>query len=333
MVHPRGAASSWTARRHLLVLLPLAAIGGHWLGGVSSGPGPVGWSDLHAGLLLLVGGPLAAAWVLGDRQRRAMHASMQATIDAQHLAVAELQRTEALKTELLSIVSHEFRTPLTGIMGFSRTLQAQIASGTASPEAAALALDRIERNSHRLARVVGNMLAVSTDVDLVNTADHDLRPTVQRVVRELSSVSGGDTSVVTDIPDDLTVHSSAEHLRLILTNLVDNAIKFADRGTVATVRAREVGDQVTLTFSNEGPPIPEEMADRIFAPFVQVDSTETRRYEGLGLGLHVVRRLCSAYGGELELLCQGRTVVLAITLPAGRDRPVQLHSHVDVATS
>jgi signal transduction histidine kinase len=311
--------AGWLARHRLLVLLPVVAVTAHWVGGLRVQPDPRRWAALHVALLVVVGLGTALARIEGERERRAIHTSMQATIDAQRAAVAELRRTEALKTQLLSIVNHEFRTPLTGILGFSKTLQAQIAAGSASPDAVATGLDRIQRNSTRLARVVGNMLAVATDVELVNVADHGLRDAVTRVVREVDP--SGASEVVLDVPPGLVVRSAAEHLRLVLVNLVDNAVKFADPGTVVAVRARAVGDQVTLTVANDGPPIPDAMASRIFAPFVQVDSSETRRYEGLGLGLHVVHRICAAYGGELELLRQGRTVVLATTLPAGAHGP------------
>lgn len=250
-------------------------------------------------------------------------------VEAQRAALERLRETERLKDNLLAVVSHEFRTPLTAIIGFAQTLRRSAGSGALAPETVEMAAERIERNGLRLSRLIGNMLAATMDVEPDTGRYYPVRDTIDAIVGELSSALDTDIPVEVEVPSEVTARMSREHLRLLLSNLIDNGMKFADEGSALNIKGRIAGDEVALTFTNRGPEIPEEMREQIFAPFVQVDLSDTRPYDGVGLGLHVVRKLCDAHGGGLAVRCQDGLVVLGVTVPAGPSGPIGLAGETD----
>ena len=101
----------------------------------------------------------------------------------------------------------------------------------------------------------------------------------------------------------------------MLLNLVDNAVKFGAHGTTIDVRLRAHGDQAEIEVSNVASPIDAAELDRLFQPFVQEDSSDTRTVDGIGLGLHVVRRLLRAYDGTIAVGHRDDRVVFTARLP------------------
>ena len=261
-------------------------------------------------------------WRFSEADQLVGEASMQEMVAVQRTMLSRMQDTERLKDELLAVVSHEFRTPLTAIIGFSQTLRRSASMGQLPAEMVELSADRIERNGLRLSRLIGNMLAATMDVEPHTERYFPIRATIERLVEEFAGGEDGATDVEVDVPEDMTARMSREHLRLLLGNLVDNGMKFADPGTALRIRGRTAGEEIALVFTNHGPEVPEHMREQIFARFVQVDLSDTRPHDGIGLGLHVVRKLCDAHGGSLELRCQDGLVVLGVTLPAGPARVV-----------
>ncbi len=278
---------------------------------------PLLFLGLH--LLLLLGASVlhVVLWRESEREQQVGEESMRELVEVQRTMLERMSRTEELKDSLLAVVSHEFRTPLTAIIGFAQTLRYAAAGDRLPTEMVALSADRIERNGLRLSRLIGNMLAATMDIEPHLEREHAVHEVIDQIVTELSSSTDDVTPVSVDIPEDLTALMSRDHLRLLLGNLVDNGMKFADPDTTLRITGAEAGDEVVLVFTNHGPEIPESMREQIFARFVQVDLSDTRTYDGVGLGLHVVRKLCDAYGGGLELRCQDGLVVLGVTVPGG----------------
>ena len=261
-------------------------------------------------------------WRFSEADQLVGEASMQEMVAVQRSMLSRMQDTERLKDELLAVVSHEFRTPLTAIIGFSQTLRRSASMGQLPAEMVELSADRIERNGLRLSRLIGNMLAATMDVEPHTERYFPISATIERLVEEFGGDDDGTTEVEVDVPEDRTARRAREHRRLRLGNLVANGMKFADPGTPLRIRGRVAGDEIALVFTNHGPEVPEHMREQIFARFVQVDLSDTRPHDGIGLGLHVVRKLCDAHGGSLELRCQDGLVVLGVTLPAGPARVV-----------
>ena len=109
----------------------------------------------------------------------------------------------------------------------------------------------------------------------------------------------------------------AEALRLVVVNLLGNALKYATPLTTVRVAARPAGPaRLAVSVTNAGPPITAADRERIFEPFVQLDSSLTRSASGVGLGLHIVRRLVESYGGTVEVDSADGLVTFTIVIPA-----------------
>ena len=109
----------------------------------------------------------------------------------------------------------------------------------------------------------------------------------------------------------------AEALRLVVVNLLGNAFKYATPLTTVRVAARPAGPSLlAVSVSNAGPPITAADRERIFEPFVQLDSSLTRSASGVGLGLHIVRRLVESYGGTVDVSSADDLITFTVTVPA-----------------
>jgi PAS domain S-box-containing protein len=208
------------------------------------------------------------------------------------------------KTQFLAVISHELRTPLTGVIGFADLL----GSGVLGPlaERQQQALHRITASSWGLVQIIDQILTYSrTEVgreqvhaqvlDLV-----DLAREVSSLLEPEATRCGIDLAVSSSQPA-IPLHSDAGKVRQILTNMVGNAVKFTDTGTVAvSVSASEDG-MAEVTIRDTGPGIRAEQLESIFEPFTQGDQSNTREKGGTGLGLSVSRRLARLLGGDVTV--------------------------------
>jgi signal transduction histidine kinase len=220
-----------------------------------------------------------------------------------------------LKDDFVAVASHEVRTPLTSIIGYAKTLRRPEFADDRSAREEFLAA--IERQGDRLHRLVGNLLAAShLEEDRVGHAGAPV--SVQAVTDEvLAAVGARAHRVRVFLPQDLPdVVTDQNRLELILSNLVDNALKFSPEGTPVDVGARRVGNNLELWVSDRGIGIEGEHLNRIFDRFYQVDSSVTRRYAGVGLGLHLVHELTQSLGGDVGVLsAPGSGTTFTVSLP------------------
>lgn len=244
--------------------------------------------------------------------------------DSDQRQLAEGRRElDRLKAQLLAVVSHEFRTPLAGIIGLSETLQRS--AGRLDEATTAEVTGHISANARKLARLVDNVLAAAGPVLAEPAAATPLRTVVDEVVAEVrrDHVEAIPDLVVTGA-EDTAAAVKDEHLRLLLWNLVDNAVKFANPCEPVVIAIASAGPDVEVTASNVGATIPDGLEEQLFEPFTQVDSSDTRPHDGLGLGLYVVRRILAAYDGTIALQHdEGRTTV-SVRLPAAAVRTLTL---------
>jgi two-component system, sensor histidine kinase ChiS len=216
---------------------------------------------------------------------------------------AELQRLDQLKDEFLANTSHELRTPLNGIIGIAESL---IDGATGPlPNETRFNLSLIVSSGRRLANLVNDILDFSK---LRNeTIELQIKPVEMRaiasVVLTLSQPLLGqkDLQLINTISPDLpTVNADENRVQQILHNLVGNAIKFTDSGTVE-ISARVVDNQLAISVTDTGIGIPEDKLDRIFESFEQADGTIARQYGGTGLGLAITKKLVELHGGEIAV--------------------------------
>lgn len=274
------------------------------------------WLRAAVGELLILATATAnlANWRLNEDSRAEAERSFRQLYEGQRAVVRELQQSQRLKDELYNVVSHELRTPLTGILGFGELLLTRDdrLSSTQRKEH----LGRILREARRLQRVVDNLVYSSKVIQQDGSAAADLHGVVGAVIEDLQDVPGRERlDLEVDLPPITEVAMPAEALRLVMVNLLGNALKYATPLTTVRVAAGLTGELLEVSVSNAGPPITPADRKRIFEPFVQLDSSLTRNASGVGLGLHIVRRLVESYGGTVAADSGDGLVTFTVAVP------------------
>jgi len=216
--------------------------------------------------------------------------------------VTEIRRLETVRRDFVANVSHELRTPVASICSATETL---LAGALNDASAATKFVEMIERNSERLRHLVEDLL----DLSRIESQEYKLEreaievfPMVERSLSLLQpKAQRGRVRTDQEIPSGLPqVRADQRALEQVLTNLVDNGIKYCPPGSRVVVRARPEGEHL-LRFSVEdsGPGIPERDLPRIFERFYRVDAGRSREMGGTGLGLSIVKHLVEAMGGEV----------------------------------
>jgi signal transduction histidine kinase len=218
--------------------------------------------------------------------------------------VARLEELDQLKSDFVATVSHELKTPLTAIIGAAKTVSRK---GTAmEPEQHASFLEMIERQGQRLLRLVEDILTTSqieSGAPRMRRELVDLRHLADEVIVDLhdAKVGFGRTVEVEAQPETPRAWGDAVGLRHILSNLVENALKYSPPSSKVIVKVIETLDEARLEVTDEGEGISDEKLQEIFDRFRQIDSSSTRRVGGFGLGLFIVKNLVDAHGGEIEV--------------------------------
>ncbi len=214
--------------------------------------------------------------------------------------VDQLRELNRMKGEFVAVVSHELRTPITAMIGFVKTLrQPQFADDPILREEF---LERMERQGNRLVGLVENLLTTSRlESDQLSISIG--RVSFEDLCRETVEGLGTDAErIVTSVPDDIPVlHTDRQLLGRVLTNLLDNAIKYSPEDEPCELGARADGDDLVFWVRDRGIGIDREEVGRIFDRFYQVDSSSTRRFRGAGLGLSMVRDLVRHLGGTVTV--------------------------------
>ena len=214
--------------------------------------------------------------------------------------ISDRQKVDRIKSEFISIVSHELRSPLTSIRG-SLGL---IASGkmVELPEKAQLLLETAVRNTDRLARLINDIL----DVERLETARPRLQQTattttelVRQAMDSVKMIAEEAGVFVRYQVDHLAAQVDPERVVQVLTNLVSNAIKFSESGAYVTVAAAQDVEAIRFSVTDTGRGIPPEKLDMIFDRFQQADSSDIRSKGGSGLGLTIARAIVRQHGGRI----------------------------------
>jgi signal transduction histidine kinase len=277
----------------------------------------LGWM---LGVPIVAGGRLHGVLATADRVGRAPNESVRRLAEAvadragpalQNAQLwSDLQERMArerdaqrIKDDFLSIVSHELRTPLTSIQGYSQLLEGRLAGEHAGESKEMAHLRVIRSQVGRMRRLVDDLLDVSR-IDRrggvsIETADFDLAEEVRGAVARLQREHPNrpvDQSVVGSIP----VHADRDRIDQVLTNLLDNAVKYSPDGGPIRVVAERRGGEAEVRVSDTGVGISPEHRDHVFERFYQADGDDgRRRFGGLGLGLYISRAIIDAHGGRI----------------------------------
>jgi signal transduction histidine kinase/CheY-like chemotaxis protein len=226
---------------------------------------------------------------------------MEHALEAMRQAKDEAERASRAKTEFVSRMSHELRTPLNAIIGF-----AELLGGEALPDSQRNYVDSINNSGRHLMELINAVLdhaKIEAGGLTLERIDFNLPAAIEAVrciVFERAASRG--LHFVADIAADLPERVVGDPIRLrqILINLLINAVKFTEKGTVELRVAVDEG-QLVFSIRDSGIGMDEETLEKLFQPFVQADETISRRYGGTGLGLLITKELVTAMGGSVEV--------------------------------
>jgi two-component system phosphate regulon sensor histidine kinase PhoR len=257
--------------------------------------------------------------------------SEQGQMFAVFVDVTEMRKLESMRRDFVANVSHELRTPVTAIRSAAETLQ------TGRPEDPAMLdmfLGIIERNAARLQDLVEDVL------DLSRIESRELNLHFESL--ELGTLFGQVLSLFRERADrkgielvnegaGTRVRGDRRALEHVLTNLVDNAVKYCGKGAHVRLIAAELGEQVMLSVADDGPGIESRHLPRIFERFYRVDAGRSRELGGTGLGLSIVKHLVEAQGGSVQVDSRpGQGTTFSFTLKKG-ERELQAAAQAAVA--
>ena len=235
----------------------------------------------------------------------------------EQVARQEAERANQMKDEFLAILSHELRTPLNAILGWSRLLRVK----KFDEETIDKALETIERNAKSQAQLIEDILDVSRILrGKLNLNKHPIRleSVIELAIDSLQPLAEEKSIVLelTSSPNIGEVIGDSDRLQQIVWNLLSNAIKFTPEEGKVEVRLESVGDEAQIQIIDNGIGIEPDFLPYVFDRFRQADSSTTRSYGGLGLGLAIVRHLVEQHGGKVYAENNpGEGAKFTVTLP------------------
>ncbi len=222
-------------------------------------------------------------------------------------AQAKAENANEAKSDFLANMSHEIRTPMTSIMGFADLLAEQVSTAETREEVAI-----IRRNGQHLLEIVNDILDISKieagklEIENIVCSPRQIVDEVTALCQVRAVAKGLALSANFDGKIPETIHTDPTRFRQILFNLVGNAIKFTELGSVCVVARCLTDDlrhaQFQVDVVDTGIGMTSEQVARLFQPFMQADCSTTRRHGGTGLGLSISKRLAQMLGGDIEVI-------------------------------
>ena len=266
-------------------------------------------------------------------ERKKAELRLQEALREAQEAKREADHANRRKDEFLATVSHELRTPLTSIIGWLRMMR----EGMLDRATLGKALETIERNAQSQAQLIEDLLDISKIISgkmqlkvqlldmssIINTSVEAIKPAA-----EAKSIR---FQIITDLGVS-PVSGDEERIKQVVWNLLSNAVKFTPAGGQVQVRLEEVDSYVELTVSDSGQGIKPEFLSHVFERFTQADSSITRAFGGLGVGLAIAKSIVELHGGTIRAESpgegQGATFILSFPIAKRkRDAEAKKASH------
>lgn len=242
------------------------------------------------------------------------------SFDRERQAVARLEELDRLKSEFLASVSHELKTPLTSIIGSATTMRQR--GDQLTEEQIADFLNVIERQGVRLVQLVEQLLSaarIESGAPVLRRQSLDVGVIARQVVTNIKA-GGAANPISVDGPGSVEMFGDPSVVEQVLTNLVDNAVKYSDGKGPVVIRIEDNPGDVCLDVSDQGRGIPTVEMETIFDQFKQIDQTMTRAGSGVGLGLYIVKNLVEASGGRISVHSEfGEGSNFRVVFPKRRD--------------
>ncbi|MBW4428882.1 MAG: response regulator [Nostoc desertorum CM1-VF14] len=256
--------------------------------------------------------------VIDITERKVAEAERDRLLELEQAARTEAETANRIKDEFLAVLSHELRSPLNPILGWARLLQTREFDAPALKKAIAT----IERNAKLQAQLIEDLLDVSRILQgklNLNMFPVNLVLVIEAALETVRlAAEAKDIQIRTILDSSLgQVLGDSGRLQQVLWNLLSNAVKFTPEGGKINIQLERIDTQAQITVSDTGKGISPEFLPHVFEYFRQADSTTTRKFGGLGLGLAIVRHLIELHGGTIwaESLGEGKGAVFTARLP------------------
>ncbi len=292
-------------KTHSLIILPLIA-GGEWYGLLSlhfKTQRMTNMDDLRH--------------VRGLVDETAIVIKNMRLLEAESQARQEAERANELKLKFLGMISHELRTPLTSIKGFTTTL---LAEDVEWPEDKRRDfLETINAESDKLHELIEQLLDLSrmeAGILRITPIKVSLSEVLESAYPQLQALTT-EHELLIDVPPEMPlILADAQRIAQVITNLVNNAAKFSPAQTKITILARDLGQEIIVSITDEGRGIPAKDRQRVFAAFRQLENGGDNRSKGAGLGLAICKGLVEAHKGRIWVEDRdGPGTVISFTLP------------------
>jgi len=238
-----------------------------------------------------------------NEEYQQLNEELNQTNEALLHSVERAEQSDRLKSAFLANMSHEIRTPLNSIIGFSELL----AEEKYRPEEIQKYASIISASGGRLLRLVNDLIDISkieSGVEIVRKSEIYPYHTIQEVVGQFRLIAGEKSIEILEIVEpesrELILFTDPQKLHQILTNLLNNALKFTTEGSVE-IGMNDQGDRVLFFVRDSGIGISPTHVDRIFDRFYQVDSSISRQFEGAGIGLSLCKAMVELLGGKISV--------------------------------
>lgn len=234
--------------------------------------------------------------------------------------ITEQKKEEELQNTFISVISHELKTPVSIIKGYASTLRREDATWSEATLRDGLLV--IEEEADRVARQIQDLLDVSRLAAggmRLDLSDWQLKPLAEEVVRGFATQTDDRFEFQLRFEDTMPpVHADYERIRMVLTNLVSNAVKYSPDGGIIRIGARAEDRHALIYVSDQGIGVPPEEQDKLFHRFYRVDNRLRRSTQGAGLGLYLSRSIVEAHGGRIWVeSVVGKGSRFLFTLPLG----------------
>jgi signal transduction histidine kinase/CheY-like chemotaxis protein len=273
--------------------------------------------QIYVGVMALTFHGLAVLW-----EERLRTAHREQLLDAERFARREAERASQLKEEFLATLSHELRSPLNAILGWTHVLR----KSSRDPELTS-AVETIERNAQAQAKLIDDLLDMSrimagkVGLTLAPMKPAEILAAAADALRPVAEAKGVALSVDLGNGADVSLAGDAVRLQQVMTNLLGNGIKFTPAGGRVEAELAARAQQLQLVVRDTGQGIPAEFMPAVFERFRQADGSITRRHGGLGLGLSIARQIVEMHGGSIEAHSDGpgRGATFTVSLPVSAE--------------
>lgn len=253
-----------------------------------------------------------------EQRQDALFKTEQKARDAAERSFEEAKKVSRIKDEFLATISHELRTPMSAILGWSELLK----RGELMQSEINMALETIERNARSQNNLINDLLDVSriiTGKAVLNRETTLLYPIIQQSIEGVSLSAEAKGIEITFLADSNVgpIDSDPMRIQQILWNLLSNAVKFTSRNGKISVELKQHQAEAEITVTDTGEGIDPEFLPYVFDRFRQADSSLSRRQGGLGLGLSIVKHMVELHGGHVHVHSEGKGSgsVFTVTFP------------------